>query len=113
VPTASEGLRLLTSFISFEVQYIYENTEELADVRFLRQSCSVYFNLCDFKQQTRNFMFCDRASLCHLVNKANLVHNFLSIFISFFLHVSGDHVAFIRRNNYIYATFGICHCVCG
>ena len=84
MPTESERLRLLTHFISFAVQHIYENTKELADVRFSHQSCSVYFNMCDFKQQTRNFMFCDRASLCDPVNRASLVHNFLSRFISFF-----------------------------
>ena len=46
-----------------------------------------------------------------LVNKANLVHNF-SYYVYFFsLHVKGDYVPIIRRNNCIYMTFGICHSV--
>jgi len=55
--------------------------------------------------------FVDRAFLYNLLNKANLVHNF-SYYVYFFsLHVSGDYVSIIRRNNSIYATLGICHCV--
>jgi len=43
------------------------------------------------------------------VNKANLVHNF-SYYVYFFsLHVSGDYVPIIRRNNCIYATLDTCH----
>ena len=53
--------------------------------------------------------FVDRASLYNLVNKADLVHNFFSIFIS--LHVSGDYVEIIRRNNCLYATIGTCYSV--
>ena len=52
--------------------------------------------------------FVDRASLYNLVNKATLVHNFRSMFI-FSLHVSGNYVSIIRRNNCIYATLSICH----
>jgi len=33
------------------------------------------------------------------------------MFISFFLHVSGDYVPIIRRNNCIYATLGTCYSV--
>ena len=52
----------------------------------------------------------DRACLYNLVNKANLVH--FSQYVYFFsLHVSVDCVLIIRRNNCIYATLGICHCV--
>ena len=55
--------------------------------------------------------FVDRASLYSLVNKANLVHNF-SYYVYFFsLHVSGEYVPIIRRNNYIYATLGTYHSV--
>jgi hypothetical protein len=55
--------------------------------------------------------FVGRASLYNLVNKANLVHNF-SLYVHFFsLHVSGDYVLIIRRNNCIYETLGICHSV--
>ena len=36
----------------------------------------------------------------------------LSYYVYFFsLHVSDDYVPIIRRNNCIYATLGICHCV--
>ena len=47
----------------------------------------------------------------HLVNKANLVHNFSWYVYFFSLHVSGDRVPIIRRNNCIYATPGICRSV--
>jgi len=48
--------------------------------------------------------FVDRAFLYNLVNKAHLVHNF-SLYVYFLsLHVSGDCVPIIRRNNCIYAT---------
>ena len=46
-----------------------------------------------------------------LVNKANLVHNFSQYVYFFSLHVSGDYVPVIRRNNCIYVTLGICHSV--
>jgi hypothetical protein len=50
--------------------------------------------------------------LCHnLVNKTNLVHNFSWYVYFFSVHVSGDYVSIIRRNNCIYATLGICHSV--
>jgi hypothetical protein len=52
--------------------------------------------------------FVDRASLCNLANKANLVLSF-SYYVYFFsLHVSGDYVPIIRRNNCIFATLGTC-----
>jgi len=55
--------------------------------------------------------FDDGPSLYNLVNKSILVHNF-SYYVNFFsLHVSGDCVLIIRRNNCIYATLGICHSV--
>ena len=55
------------------------------------------------------FCFVDHASLYNLVNRAKLVHNF-SYYVYFFsLHVSGDYVPIIKRNNRIYATLGICH----
>jgi len=44
----------------------------------------------------------------NLVNKANLVHNFSYYAYSFSLHVSGDYVPIIRRNNCIYTTFLTC-----
>ena len=47
----------------------------------------------------------------YLVNKANLVHSFsLSVYF-FSLHVSGDCVPIIRRNNCMYATLGSCYSV--
>jgi hypothetical protein len=46
----------------------------------------------------------------NLVNKANLVYNFLvCLFLS--LHVSGDYVPIIRRNNRMYETLGTCYSV--
>jgi len=45
-----------------------------------------------------------------LVNKANLVHNFFSMFISF-LYMFWMTVPIIRRNNCICATPGICRCM--
>jgi len=60
-----------------------------------------------------NFMFCYRASLFNLVNKANLVHSFSYNVYFFSLHVSGDYVPIIRRNKCIYATtLGTCYSVC-
>jgi hypothetical protein len=46
-----------------------------------------------------------------LVNKANLGHNFSSYVYFFSVHVSGDCVPIIRRNNCIYVTLGIWHSV--
>jgi len=53
--------------------------------------------------------FVDRASLFKLVNTAKLVYNFSQYVYFFSLHVSGDCVSIIRRNNCIYATPGTCH----
>jgi len=53
--------------------------------------------------------FVDRAALCNLVNKTNLVHSFCYYAYLFSLHVSGDYVPIIKRNNFIYATLGICY----
>jgi len=50
----------------------------------------------------------DRASLYNLVNEANLVHNLFLVYLSV-LHVSGDYVPIIRRNNCVYATLGTCY----
>ena len=50
------------------------------------------------------FCFVDRASLYNLVNKANLLHNVSSYVYFFCLHVPGDYVPIIRRNNRTYAT---------
>ena len=55
--------------------------------------------------------FVDSASLYNLVNKAKLVQTFSQYVPFFSLQVSGDNVSIIRRNNSIYATFGICHSV--
>ena len=63
-------------------------------------------------KQTRVFFLCfvNCASLYNLVNKTNLVHYFSCMFISFYsLHVSGNYVPSIRRNNCINGTPGICH----
>ena len=50
-------------------------------------------------------------SILDHVTKASLVHNF-SLYVYFFsLHVSGDYVLIIRRNNCIYATLGTCYSV--
>jgi hypothetical protein len=40
-----------------------------------------------------------------------LVHSFSWYIDLFSLHVSGNHVPIIRRNNCIYATLVICHSV--
>ena len=59
------------------------------------------------------FLFCFVccASLFNLVNKTNLVDNF-SYYVYFFsLHVSGDYVPIIRRNDCVYATLGTCYSV--
>jgi len=53
--------------------------------------------------------FVERASFYNFVNKVNLVHNFSWYVYCFSLHVSGDYVSIISRNNCIYATFVICH----
>ena len=53
--------------------------------------------------------FVDRASLYNLVNKANLVHNFSWYVYLFSVHVSGDYVPIIGRNNSVYATLGTCY----
>jgi hypothetical protein len=58
---------------------------------------------------TKILCFDDRASLCNLVNKTNLVHN-SSLHVYFYsLHGLGDYVPIIRRNNCINTTPGICH----
>jgi len=49
----------------------------------------------------------------NLVNNTNLVQNFSYHIYLFSLYVSGTYVPIIRRNNCIYAKFGICHSVCG
>ena len=54
--------------------------------------------------------------LCYLVNKANLVHNLFLIYICSYnlyqsLHVSGDYVPIIRRNNCVYEMFCTCYSV--
>ena len=55
--------------------------------------------------------FVDRPSLYNLVHKANLMHNFLYYVFFFSLHVSGNYVPIIRRNNCIYETLGTCYSV--
>jgi len=55
--------------------------------------------------------FIDCASLYNLVTKANLVHNFSQCVYFFSLHVSGEYVPIIRRNNCIYVTLGTWHSV--
>jgi len=49
--------------------------------------------------------------LHNLVNKANLMHIFSWYIYFFSLHVSGNYVPIIRKNDCIYATLGICHSV--
>jgi hypothetical protein len=39
------------------------------------------------------------------------VHNFSQYIYFFSLHISGDYMPIIRRNNCIYATLGTCHSV--
>jgi len=55
--------------------------------------------------------FVDCASLHNRVNKANLVHSFSKYVYFFSLHILGDYVSIIRRNNCIYATLGTCYSV--
>ena len=59
----------------------------------------------------RTLCFLDRASLYNLADKANLVHNFSWYVYFFSLHVSGDYVPIIGRNNCIYAMLGTCYSV--
>jgi len=47
----------------------------------------------------------------NLVNKANLLYNFSWYVYFFSLHVSGDYVPIIRRNNCIFGTLGNCYSV--
>ena len=48
----------------------------------------------------------------NLVNKTNLVHSlFLVYFYYQSLHVSGDYLPIIKRNNCIYATLVTCYSV--
>jgi len=54
----------------------------------------------DFLSSSNVFAF----SFIFLVNKANLVHNFSWYVYFFSLHVSGDYVPIISRNNCIYDT---------
>ena len=51
--------------------------------------------------------FVDPESLYNLVNKGNLVHNFSQYVYFFSLHVSGDDVPIIRRNNCIYVSAAV------
>jgi len=55
--------------------------------------------------------FVDRASVSNLVNKANLMHNFSWNVYFFPLHVSGDYVPIIRRNNYLCDAWYLLFCV--
>jgi len=57
------------------------------------------------------FMFGWPASLYNLVNKANLVHSFSWYVYVFSLHVSGDYVSIIRRNNHLCDTWYLSLCV--
>jgi hypothetical protein len=45
------------------------------------------------------------------VNKANLLHNLFSVYLSISLRVSDECVPIIRRNNCVYATLGTCYFV--
>jgi hypothetical protein len=47
----------------------------------------------------------------NLVNKANLVHNFSWYVYFFSLHVSGDYVPIIRRNDYLCEAWYLSICV--
>ena len=47
----------------------------------------------------------------NFVNKANLLHNLFLVYLSISLHVSGDYVPIIRRNNCVYVTLGTCYSV--
>ena len=55
--------------------------------------------------------FVDHASLYNLANIANLVHNSSQYVYFLSLHVSGNYVPIIRRNDCIYGTLRICHSV--
>ena len=49
--------------------------------------------------------------MSNFVNEANLVHKFSQYVYFFSLHVSGDYVHIIMRDNCIYATLGTCYSV--
>ena len=63
------------------------------------------------EKRLQNLCFVNCASSYNLVIKVNLLHNFSQYVYFFSLHVLGDYVPIIRRNNCICATLGICHCV--
>ena len=64
---------------------------------------------CVFKP---TFLYCGKLRLkYYYVNKANLLHNFSQYVYFFSVHVSGDYVPIVRRNNCIYATFCTCYSV--
>ena len=79
----------------------------------VRYFCPYCLDFCQLTFWYKHFFYVllTRVSLYNLVNKANLVHNFSS-YVSFFpLHVSGNYVPIIRRNNCVYATLGTCYSV--
>jgi len=49
-------------------------------------------------------------SLCNVVNKTNLVHNLLLVYLSISTCL-GDYVPIIRRNNCVHETLGTCYSV--
>ena len=75
-------------------------------------SCAVFMkhrNPPPKTHQTFFLCFVNHPSLYNFVNKANMVHNFSQYVYFFSLHVSGNYVSIIRRNNCTYAILGICH----
>ena len=73
---------------------------------------SLHFCLCASIKIIHFFFVPKRCkSTLDRVNKAKLVQNF-SFYVYFFsLHVSGNYVPIIRRNNSIYMTHGTCYSV--
>jgi len=73
--------------------------------------CQIASNVASRRNVCWRHHLRDYLKKIHLVNKANLVHNFAWYVYFFSLHVSGDCVPIIRRNNCVHATIGACHSV--
>ena len=65
----------------------------------------VYWNLLTL------YSLCETLWKCLSTLLNSFVHNFSQYVYFFSLHVSGDHVRIIRKNDCIYATLGTCYSV--
>ena len=112
------GWLALIFFIIISLSYCFPRAEATNDeeilihvyVTHLKQFQTIDLS-CICKELIPHIEMKHRLLFYNLVNKANLVHNFSQCVYFFSLHVSGDYVPIIRRNNCICATLGICHSV--